>query len=88
MKCTTGVSSTTGTKEVVVTINGKAATKSGTTVSNLGSTSANVTPDKMNATERGTLTVTITNLAEDLDDITKYDIKLVSDSYTIKMRIF
>ena len=45
MKCTTGVSSTTGTKDVVVTINGKSATKSGTTVSDMGSTSATVTPD-------------------------------------------
>ena len=57
-------------------------------MSDLGSTSATVTPDKMNATEKGTLTVTITDLAKNLDDITKYDFKLVSDNHTIKMRAF
>ena len=61
-------------------------TESGITVSASGSTSATVTPEKMNATEKKTLTVTITNLAENLSDTTKYDIKLVSDSHTIKMR--
>ena len=88
MKCTTGASIPTGTQNVVVTINGKSATKSGTNVSDLGSTSATVTPNKMNATEKGTLTVTITNLAENLSDITKYDVKLVSDNHVIKMRTF
>ena len=50
MKCTTGASIPTGAQDVVVTINGKSATKSGTTVNDLGLTSATVTPNKMNAT--------------------------------------
>ena len=88
MKCTTGASIPTGSQDVIVTVNGKSVTKSGTTVGDLGSTSATVTPTQMNATEKGTLTVTITNLAENLSDITKYDVKLVSDDHVIKMRTF
>ena len=42
----------------------------------------------MNATEKGTLTVTINGLTEDLSDISKYDVKLVSATHTIRMRTF
>ena len=89
MKCKTGPSIPTGSQNVVLTINGQSVTSSGAvTVAGLGSTSATVTPNKMNATEKGELSVTITNLAEDLSDKTKFDVKLVSSDFTIKMRTF
>ena len=42
----------------------------------------------MNATVKGTLTVTIKSLAQDLSEKSKYDVKLVSATHTIKMRTF
>ena len=42
----------------------------------------------MNATEKGTLTVTVTGLGEDLTDTTKFDVKLVSANHVVRMRTF
>ena len=70
MKCTTGKSMPSGTKDVVLNINQQSVTSaSSITINVLGSTKAEVTPSKMNATEKGVLTVTIKNLAQDLNEI-------------------
>ena len=89
MKCRTRASMPTGSQDVVLSINGQSVTSSGgITINGLGSTSATVSPTKMNATEKDNLTVTITGLGEDLSDITKFDVKLVSVNYVIRMRTF
>ena len=89
MKCTTGKSMPIGPQNVVLSINSQFVTSSSAvTIASLGSTKATVTPIKMNATEKGVLTVTINSLAEDLSDILKYDVKLVSNTHTIRMRTF
>lgn len=70
MKCTTGKSMPSGTKDVVLNINQQSVTSaSAITINALGSTKATVAPLKMNATEKGVLTVTIKNLSEDLNVI-------------------
>ena len=87
MKCTTGKSMPSGTKDVVLNINLQSVTSaSAITIASLGRTRAAESPLKMNATEKGVLTVIIKNLAEDLSEISKYDVKLVSATDTIKMR--
>ena len=89
MKCRTGASMPTGSQDIVLTINGQSVTSSGgITINGLGSTSATVSPTKMNATEKDTLTVTVTGLGEDLSDITKFDVKFISANHVIRMRTF
>ena len=89
MECTTGKSMPIGSKNIVLSVNFQFVTSSSAiTIAGLGSTKATVTPIKMNATEKGVLTVTINSLAEDLSDISKYDVKLVSNIHTIRMRTF
>ena len=54
----------TGSQDIVLTINGQSVTSSGSiTISGLGSTSASISPTKMNASEKDTLTVSVTGLA-------------------------
>ena len=60
----------TGPQNIVLSLNLQSITKSSAiNIASLGSTKASVTPTKLNATEKGVLTVTINSLAEDLSDI-------------------